>query len=78
MKKVVELISQLPKDFEDCASIQGDIEKITSWGKKFENPEVLIDVVTVNTMTHLPKIISDIKKLKDDVVAGNWYAVGED
>ena len=49
---VGEIILQLPGDLSDCTSIQGDIARISNWGKIFTNPSQLITVVTSNVLMH--------------------------
>merc|ERR1711998_312512 len=72
------IIEAIPNDFQDCKSMQGDLQRIEKWGKIFENPTELAKVLAENVFAHLTAITSDIEKIPTDFSSQQYKNAGED
>ena len=71
-----QIISDIPTDFADCTSIQGDLKRIEDWGKIFEDPVKLMQVVAANVLKNYPEIMGDITKIPTDFSSGDYKDAG--
>lgn len=76
--KIGEIIQEVPQDFQDCKSMQGDLQRIEAWGKIFEDPVKLAQVVGQNVIAHFSNIMTDINKIPTDFTDAKYKDAGED
>jgi hypothetical protein len=58
--------------------MQGDITRLTKWGKIFEDPKKLMEVVASNVLKNDIAIVSDANKIGTDFSAEQYKSVGLD
>ena len=51
-----QIIQAIPNDFQDCTTMQGDLKRIEAWGKIFEDPAKLAQVLATNVISHFSQI----------------------
>ena len=73
-----KIIQDLPNDFKDCDSMQGDLKRIEKWGEVFKNPVALIQLLTTNVIKNFSKITQDISSIPTDFNNHQFKNAGED
>ena len=76
--EIGKIIEEIPNDFADCSTMQGDLKRIESWGKIFENPVELAKVLGQNVLKNFQPILGDISKIPTDFSGGQFKNAGED
>lgn len=76
--EIGQIIEEIPNDFNDCKSMQGDIARIEAWGKIFEDPTKAIEMITQNVIKNLAKIEASAQKIPQDFNSNQWKQAGED
>lgn len=72
------IIQNVPNDFQDCTSMQGDLDRITKWGQIFKDPVKLAQVLGTNVIAHFTQITADVQKIPTDFTSGQYKDAGED
>ena len=73
-----KIVQDLPNDFKDCESMQGDLKRIEKWGEVFQNPVQLVQLLTKNVVNNFSKITSDISSIPTDFNNKQFKNAGED
>lgn len=74
--EVGQIIADIPTDFADCTSMQGDLKRIEAWGQIFKDPVKLMEVVTGNVLKNYSSILGDIGKIAPDFSSGDYKDAG--
>ena len=77
-KILMQIVQELPSDLKNCESMQGDLNRIVAWANQFSNPQVFIETVTKNVLTHFATITTDINKATSDFTDAKFYDAGSD
>ena len=78
VQELGQIVQELPRDLDDCKSIQGDIEKIENWAKIFTNPVALVMTLTKNLLANWKDVQADVSKVTTDWNNEDYYNAGED
>merc|ERR1719230_2296275 len=73
-KDLVSLLTDLPGDLKACETIQGDVTKITAWGKNVVSHP---SQVVTNVMANIGDIMKEVPKAVHEETAGNYTMAGE-
>lgn len=76
VQDAIKLVQELPTDLSDCKNIQGDVTKITNWGKQFITPSGLTHIVE-NVMANWSNIQTDIGTINTDIQGSKYEEAGE-
>ena len=76
--EIGQIIQDLPADFKDCDAMQGDLKRIEKWGKIFENPVQLFEMLAKNVVANFSQITKDIQTIPTDFTNKQFKSAGED